>query len=561
MLSIHIRRLTLLLSLLAAASWWCWVLWRSHGEIYFDDSYMFYRYAEHLRQGIGFSWNLDGVHTYGMTSLLWAGVVLVFSFLPVTPTQCLLLVSWLMSGFAIVLTAFAVWRNARSSWLRRPATVIALVALSLLAIRIFRINARTGMETMLAMALLALFIGLVINQRGERNALAIGAVAFLLVLTRPEAMLPAVLFLLLSGFLLPSRSFRPVAKSLAVLACGVLLALLLAKLYFHSWLPLSFYIKSRDGYQGYRCRWYPVTSALRFLQAGGLYLLLMALFARRKEARLLLLFAMPLGAVMLYLCTVTQIMGMASRYCMPYLPLLAVPAFLVLDARLAEFESRGRTPFHWRQSYILHLAFAAIVVWFLADSIPWPLQVRLEALAEHRVLSYHSVTFDTPAATQLPQLDYDSTLHDFADDLVSALPGGATIAATEVGYLGARFPRINVIDLAGLNDTAIALHGFNPDAVLSRAPDLIWLPHDDYTWQRGLLLTDPRFLQRYEVYPGAMNYGVAILKSSPYRTALDQRLAAAWPKLYPSSTLAGDLARSASWQPGTFVPPVEPVTR
>jgi hypothetical protein len=233
----------------------------------------------------------------------------------------------------------------------------------------------------------------------------------------------------------------------------------------------------------------------------------------------------------------------------------------VLDARLAEFESRGRTPFHWRQSYILHLAFAAIVVWFLADSIPWPLQVRLEALAEHRVLSYHSVTFDTPAATQLPQLDYDSTLHDFADDLVSALPGGATIAATEVGYLGARFPRINVIDLAGLNDTAIALHGFNPDAVLSRAPDLIWLPHDDYTWQRGLLLTDPRFLQRYEVYPGAMNYGVAILKSSPYRTALDQRLAAAWPKLYPSSTLAGDLARSASWQPGTFVPPVEPVTR
>lgn len=559
MLSIPIRRLALLLSLLAAVAWWCVVLWRSHGEIFFDDSYMFYRYAEHLRQGLGFSWNLDRVPTYGMTSLLWAAVVLLFSFIPITPTQCLLLVSWLSSGLAIVLTAGAVWRNARSSWLRSPATAIVLVAFSFLAIRIFRINARTGMETMLAMALLALFIGLVISQR-ERNPLVIGTVAFLLVLARPEAMLPAVLFLLLSCLLLPSRSFRAVAQSLAVLACGVLLALLFAKLYFHSWLPLSFYLKAGGGYQGYRCRWYPVTSALRFLQAGGLFLLLIALFARKQEARLLLLFALPLGAVMLYLCTVTQIMGMASRYDIPYLPLLAVPAFLVLDARLAEWSSAART-FHWRKSYLFHLAFAAVVVWFLVDAIPWRLQVRLEALAEHRVLSYHSVAFDTPSATPLPQLDYDRTLHDFADDLVSALPDGATIAATEVGYLGARFPRLNVIDLAGLNDTTIALHGFTPAAVLDRSPDLIWLPHVDYTWQRGLLLTDPLFLQRYQVYPGAMNYGIAILKSSPYRPALESRLAAAWPRLYPSSTPASDLARAATWQSGTFVPPVDPVTR
>jgi hypothetical protein len=548
------------LLLCAAAAWWCLVLWRSHGEIYFDDSYMFYRYAEHLRQGLGFSWNLDGVPTYGMTSLLWQAVVLVFSFLPVTPTQCLLLVSWLSSGLAIVFTAFAVWRNAKSSLLRRPATAIVLVAFSFLAVRIFRINARTGMETMLAMALLALFIGLVISARA-RNPIAIGTVAFLLVLARPEAMLPAVLFLLLSVLLLPHVSLRTVAQSLAVLACGVILALLFAKLYFHSWLPLSFYIKAGNGYQGYRNRWYPVTSALRFLQSSGLFLLLIALFARRKQARLLLLFALPLGAVMVYLCTVTQIMGMASRYCIPYLPLLAVPAFLALDARLAKLDSTTRIAFHWRQSYLVHLALAALVVWFLADSIPLPLQVRLEALAEHRVLSYHPVTFDTPAATPLPKLDYDRTLHDFADDLVSGLPDGATIAATEVGYLGARFPRINVIDLAGLNDTTIALRGFTPAAVLSRSPDLIWLPHDDYTWQRGLLLTDPVFLQRYQVYPGAMNYGVAILKSSPYRAALELRLAAVWQRLYPSSTPAGDLATSATWPPGTFVPPVEPVER
>ncbi len=43
-----------------------------HGGHQIDDSYMFYRYAQHLRQGLGFSWNMDGIHTYGMTTLLWA---------------------------------------------------------------------------------------------------------------------------------------------------------------------------------------------------------------------------------------------------------------------------------------------------------------------------------------------------------------------------------------------------------------------------------------------------------------------------------------------------------
>jgi hypothetical protein len=243
MLALNTRRVLQALGLLTASFWWCAVLWKSHGELYFDDAYMFYRYAEHFRHGLGFSWNLDGIHTYGMTSLLWAFVVLVFSYLPLTATQCLLLASWLMSGVAIVLTAFAIWRNAQSSWLRSPATVITLVAFSSLSLKIFRINARTGMETMLAMALLALFIGLVISQR--QNAWAIGGVAFLLVLARPEATLPAVMILLLSSVLLPVGSFRSVAQSLAVLVCGLAFTLLFAKLYFHSCLPLSFYIKSR----------------------------------------------------------------------------------------------------------------------------------------------------------------------------------------------------------------------------------------------------------------------------------------------------------------------------
>jgi hypothetical protein len=554
-----LKRAVVGLLLFVSFAWWCAVLWKSHGELFFDDAYMFYRYAEHFKQGLGFSWNLDGVHTYGMTSLLWAFVILAFSFLPLTATQCLLLASWLMSGLAVAAIAFAIWRNARSSWLRSPALVIALVAFSALSIKIFRINARTGMETMLAMALLALLIGFILQQ-DQRRSLAIGFVAFLLVLARPEAALPAVMLLILSYLLLPSVSLSSVAKSLAVLACGVILTLLLTKAYFHSWLPLSFYLKSRDGYQGYRFRWYPVTSALRFLQMSGAYLLLLALFTRKKEWRIILFCALPLAATMLYLCTVTQIMGMASRYYVPYLPLLAIPAFLVLDARLHERETQPHTAFKWRPLYLAHIVAAAIVILLIADSIPRSLQVRLETLAERRVLSYNDVALTTPATSSLPELGYDRALQGFAA-AASGLPTGATIAATEVGYLGAQFPKINVIDLAGLNDTDLALHGFNSASILNRSPDIIWLPHNDYTWQRGMLLTDPLFLQKYQVYAGAMNYGVAILKASPYKADLELRLAKIWPQLYPSSSPSDYIVQKATWNRSTFVPLVEPVVR
>jgi hypothetical protein len=558
-LSINVRRVTSASLLLLAVLWWCAVLWRSHGELYFDDAYMFYRYAEHFKQGLGFSWNLDGIHTYGMTSLLWLIMVLAFSLLPLTAAHCLLLASWLMSGLAIVLTSFAIWHNARSSWLRSPATVIAFVALSSLSLKIFRINARTGMETTLAMALLALLIGLVISE--VRRPVLIGLVAFLLVLARPEAALPVFMILLLSSLLLPGISFGSAAKSLAVLAFGIAITLLLTKAYFHSWFPLSFYLKSRDGYIGYRFRWYPVTSAVSFLRASGLYLLLIAHLYRRKEWRIILLCLLPLAATMLYLCTVTQIMGMASRYYMPYLPLLAVPAYLVLDARLHELESNTRIAFQWRPSYLVHATLGILIVLFLADGIPKRLQAHLETLAERRVLSYNEVVLSTPAAVPLPEIGYDRALHGFADDLVSGLPDGATIAATEVGYLGAQFPRINVIDLAGLNDNNLALHGFSSTQILRRSPDLIWLPHNDYTWHRGILLTDPVFLPKYEVYSGAMNYGIAILKSSRYKDFLEFRLAKVWPQLYPTSAPDDHLVQKVAWDRSTFVPAVEPVVR
>jgi hypothetical protein len=121
---------------------------------------------------------------------------------------------------------------------------------------------------------------------------------------------------------------------------------------------------------------------------------------------------------------------------------------------------------------------------------------------------------------------------------VAALPPGATIAASEVGYLACIAPHANVIDLVGLNDTRIGLHGFSMDELLARAPDLIWLPHTDYTGLRATMLEDPRLFAHYIIITNAFNYGIAIRRDSPLRGDIEQAVRAAWSALYPSRSIA-----------------------
>ncbi|MEK6396464.1 MAG: hypothetical protein V4734_00120, partial [Terriglobus sp.] len=155
----------------------------------------------------------------------------------------------------------------------------------------------------------------------------------------------------------------------------------------------------------------------------------------------------------------------------------------------------------------------------------------------------------------LPPLNYWDAIEGVAA-LANAMPAGATLSSSEVGQLGFMALDKNIIDSAGLNDTEIALKGFHPDQFLDRKADLIWLPHDDYTWQRGILITAPKILAEYEFYPEVYDYGIAIRKDSPYHDRLTAQLGAAWSKLYPGSKLKDHVAQSVSWDRQATVPKV-----
>jgi hypothetical protein len=237
---------------------------------------------------------------------------------------------------------------------------------------------------------------------------------------------------------------------------------------------------------------------------------------------------LPAALTLFYLLTVRQVMGFVGRYYIPLLPFVILPALLNADAALV----RGRV-----SARRVTLALAVTLAIYGAMR---PLELGLERSYTARVVPQPIAVPSLPVTPRTPMPRYERWYPTVPvlGSLVAALPPGAVVAASEVGYIGAIAPKVTVIDLVGLNDTRIGLHGFSMDQLLERAPDLIWLPHTDYTGLRAAILSDPRLYEQYVVIADAFNFGIAIRRASPLRGGVESGLHTAWAKLYPSTNLA-----------------------
>ena len=522
-----------------------WVAWRR--PLAFDDAYMFARYAMNVRHGLGVSWNLDGVHTYGQTSLLWGWVVVVLSYLPMGAWKMLSLGSWLCSIGAVIALAWAVAVNARGWLLSSTWRVLPWVVLPLATTAVFMGNAVTGMETMLAAMLAAVFVGMTLAwSRGRLRPEGVALVGLVLFITRPDAAIVIVLLPSLLFVLMPRVGTGNVARLLGLFVAGVLVELIVCKLYFHTALPLSFYMKSRQAYEGFREVWHPELMMLAFLAGCELYLVALILLGRREDWRLIVCCVAPALVTFAYLGTVTQIMGFNARYYVPYFAFFVVPALLVVDRWMA----MGDAPLEagWGRKTLLVRGFitAVVMICFLAlTSEAVQAKVRQGEARVH--FEYEPARVGMMASASLPTIPWDVMMRDLTDLLVVPLPRGATVAATEVGYLGERAAQVNVIDMAGLNDNEIALHGFDVHALVLRKPDVIWMPNNDYTYLNAWMMSDPELMKEYDVYAGAANYGLAIRKDSPYRAEIDRQMRVFWSASYPGRAMSDYLVRSSSW--------------
>ncbi len=540
--------------LVAAAAYWTAMLWMQvHRVLLFDDAYMFFRYAVNMRSGLGISWNPDGIPTYGETSQLWGLVVLVLSFLPVSMSSALVVGSWLCSVGAVGAISWAVAKNACSAYMSSAWRVAPMVAVPLLLTRCYLPNSVNGMETMLGVLLGGWFVGLALGwAEGRVRPQAVGGMGVLFFLVRPEAALAVSTMVLLLQFLRPAasiraRSWRETLTVVSIVGGGIAFYLGLCQTYFHSALPLSFYVKSQHGYEGYAQRWLPFSNAVGVLAACRPFLLLMALFARRAHGWMVACCLVPALLTFAYLLTVTQIMGLDSRYYVPYLGFFLVPGLLLLDRFVAAGIGSGSRGIS-RGAWVGHaLAAAGVMLLFVPSRAHTAVLDYVDRKVENRSQVYAPVELTVVAAKALPEADWFRTITAMSDALVKPLPRGVTLAATEVGYLGAENPQKTLIDLAGLNDAEIAHHGVSMNALLRRKPDIIWLPHPAYTYQRGVMLSDPALLREYDVIAGAANYGLALRKDSPYRGQIDRQMQVLWDDLYPGYSMSEYRVSAVSW--------------
>jgi len=303
-----------------------------------DDSFIGFRYARHIGDGIGPIWNLadrnDPIE--GFTSFLFVWALGLIRWLTGADVELLGKVS---GGAAVLGIAWSVALEARRHELRTPA---ALIAFSFLLLPYTALNAVSGMETGLFMLwnwLCAVVCVRLLDTPSARAVWWFVLLGLLGTLTRPDFGLPFGLMTALLLWRQPSLR-APLWK--AILVGYVIPGLAVTAWrysFYHDVVPNPFYVKQRKGLdiEG-------ITYVARFLALCALpYLLWIgagwrSLWSHRRN--LLLVLGVTLGAPAAYFSTVMPTMGWWYRFLLPYVPLLGFCAALAFQES-AKNPSRG----------------------------------------------------------------------------------------------------------------------------------------------------------------------------------------------------------------------------
>lgn len=490
-----------------------------------DDSFMFVRYADNLRLHGVLAWNPGAAPAYGLTSVLYVAVVLPVRLVVSSPVLAIMLSSAISGAAALILLLALLRGHTQTGDPVARAAGVALVIGTLVAAReMILAHVLSGMDTLFAMAYLAAYFLLVRRAAAQptRNRLIVagvwGGLAFFV---RPDLLLFAALIPLAMLVLGPDRR---AAIVLLIVSGGVVgVELLLARLAFGTWLPLPFYLKSASHIYGpyfeslYVQR--PWEELQRFLGAYWPLIVPIGLAVmagprawwRETDAIDKGMLVAALLFVLYYLFFVMQIMPYEARFYHP-----ALPALAYLGARAtAHLIERGRA---WidsesgrRTAGILTGGAALLLLFGIAGT----------ALAGELVALQRAAGDFDPAIYDPAEVYRRTGYHNYwyALDEFSALPEELTMATTEVGLPAALNPRRQIVDLSGLNEASIALHGFDADRILTDyRPDLVYMPNPDYNEIINSLTRSAVFNAEYELFAAQdleAVMAVALRRASP----------------------------------------------
>ena len=501
-----------------------------HDATFFDDSYMFLRYAKNLLNGDGVSWNPSDGPTYGITSILHLLVVTFLRFcLPCSDTVVLKLSSLLPGLLAGLLIVHTCARFAGGSLRGNYLAWGAMLLPFLFGSSVYLFHSRTGMDTMCAVLLNALLVHFTLAamaRPGRRQLAGLLASAIGAFLARPDngiyvVVFPAAAFIFMGA---PENRKRLVAS----FAIGIIALLLIDTLWkyllFGDPIPLSFHVKKTGYYVGYlgAHKWSAWAYLLEFLRLSWPFLLIMVVLVARKTTLLTAAFLAPVVLSCLYFGSVLQIMGQFGRFYMPALPFVVVCSGLIFDGAVTGSGDlivlRARS-FCVRAGLLGALVMGSFFVGYLGPPA-------------ERARQHAPATQQGFAGRFFPPLAYEFNLKAFAA-FARRLREGSVVAASEHGYVAATAMNVEIVDILGLHDRYFARNGFSTDRLLAREPDVLWFAHTDYAGINQGILASDRFRREYVYYPGAFNYGVALRRDGPFFTGCLKAFAAECARIYP----------------------------
>lgn len=495
-----------------------------------DDALMFARYAHNLDKTGVWSWNSGEPPVFGMTELVYGGLVWANGDRESNPIDAVQNTStaygliWLFFGVVLVISRFIATNRHKN--LSHLLLMWGLLVLGLSAHTNLLHHFTSGMGTTTVLLYVTLYIAL--SQWAKYTPkfwiyAIVGIIGGLGFAVRPDVMLFTACVPLSLFIFAKTDKDRRLALFMGIITIIILVVqMLMAQFYFGSALPLPFFAKSGGIDDGYLANQYVAVSidqlgAYIYSNRILIVLIVAGIFANHKKfikriGRVEIgLIAGMVGYIGYYALFVTQIMPEHQRFYYPTLPIiiwLACIGVISLTERLY-----GLLMILWQflsQNLRLGMVMGVMVITTMSVS-----NTLYEA---YRFIYQHEITDYPPHDARWYRLA------QFAD------VDNITVATTEVGAVAVANFSWRVIDLAGLNDTRFALSGFSADGLLNDyRPDLLYLPYPDYIEMIEAILIHPQFIQQYTYFTAGqvrLPMGVAIRKDSPY---YDQLLTIASP--------------------------------
>lgn len=214
-----------------------------------DDAFIFFVYARNLADGHGFVYNVGGEAVEGFTSLLWTLICALAIRVTTTPLEILLAINVALVALSASLVVLATRALAPASrWWTWIAAAFGIALVSDFSYLTW--NTITLMDNALWSTLLTGLTALTSlgDARSRRRSAGVAVLIGLLVLTRPEAVLWAPLFIAILAVRAAQQATLRAALAAAI-APAVVFALTLGGLtafrlaYFGYPLPNTFYAK------------------------------------------------------------------------------------------------------------------------------------------------------------------------------------------------------------------------------------------------------------------------------------------------------------------------------